>query len=427
MPRKAKITVVAPLQHGVSNNNSSAINKYTRKTLRSSITKATIEKLSPIPRVLRARTAKKVALSSIFSPGDNKVEVPNEISNDFLFQHNCNSSNGPFVENQNLIGNTDRHIQSNSRESLQEQHDESSFNHKKIATSCINPGHNQQQSFSTHNQTKMYITANQLSFKDRLQLLNKAPQFSGEPDEDFELWKIDMESFCDDLALDEYFKFTSLKNAVRGIARRLILSNSNLKTSEKIYQELANTFGFYIRTTDHLEAIKQGSDEFARTFGQRVIYEVKKMGYNSSIQPVLYEYQIKNTFIRGLRKEIVKNINIVHVRDFKEAVRIASDLDHLLLKSSESPKTFLSFNSISDNANHDLSQKQSSYRKQMTCFQCGKPGHSFRECSDASEKDISVIKAKLPEFIQNIRKDKPTRLNVSFVAPDSPTQNLPYK
>ena len=63
----------------------------------------------------------------------------------------------------------------------------------------------------------------------------------------------------------------------------------------------------------------------------------------------------------------------------------------------------------------------------MTCFQCGKPGHSFRECSDGSEKDISVIKAKLPEFIQNIRKDKPTRLNVSFVAPDSPTQNLPFK
>ena len=97
----------------------------------------------------------------------------------------------------------------------------------------------------------MYITANQVSFKDRLQLLNKAPQFSGEPDEDFELWKIDMESFCDDLALDEYLKFTSLKNAVRGIARRIILTNSNLKTSEKIYQELANTFGFYIRTTDH--------------------------------------------------------------------------------------------------------------------------------------------------------------------------------
>ncbi len=41
----------------------------------------------------------------------------------------------------------------------------------------------------------------------------------------------------------------------------------------------------------------------------------------------------------------------------------------------------------------------------MVCFKCNKPGHSFRNCRNASEKEKKEIEDKLPDLLNKFREE----------------------
>jgi hypothetical protein len=263
--------------------------------------------------------------------------------------------------------------------------------------------------------------------KDLFQVINKAPKFKGE-NENFEAWQQSILKYCRLWNLNKDVTVQTVENAIVGEANQLLGHTEKWNSVDEIFEKLGETYGMNIKTTNHLNSLKQKQDESARLFAGRVQYAVSLLKLEAHSE---FTEELKlSTFINGLRLDIIRKINVYNLNSLKDAIKVAEKFDfiktqdytnRLYTMSSNAHNEFTKRPNDGKNVRYAPYQNQvrrtSQYNSNINtngrindrdsirtgngnfsnlkCYHCGKTGHSFRKCFKASTDDIKKIQAEI--------------------------------
>ena len=297
----------------------------------------------------------------------------------------------------------------------------------------------------------------QMVEEDKDLVYKRWPEFSGAKGENFESWIHQCEAFLQQDCYQnksELKKVRAIRLGISGTASNILNAGQKdipIFTVKDIFKILGQTYGISTNPVDLSNKTKCDPDESVREYYGRLRAHIAEAGLQPGTE--IFDSVLLMHFERGLPLEIKSKLKLLYANTIQAAFAAALKIEATIsMKKGSKQEPSAAINAIDDdvaienetskefkklkeevmalreeakqnqravkrpyyssNNYYDNKKRRTDYdnkggkrSNRMVCFKCNKPGHSFRNCKNASEKEKKEIEDRLPELLNKFREE----------------------